>query len=69
MQTLLGVLFRLLLQPQAPCPEPQPPPVKLYTVNDWQAELRAKELCQCLTIVVSPDGNVLGRSRACKCEE
>jgi hypothetical protein len=44
-------------------------PAAPYTVQDWSQELQAEQVCQCITIKVSPEGNVMGTSRACKCEE
>ena len=47
----------------------QGPLAPLYTVVDWQHDLAAKEVCQCLTLKIGPDGNTIGNSRPCRCDE
>lgn len=43
-----------------------------YSVSDWEktVETQEAELCQCLTLKISPNGGmVMGSSRACSCQE
>lgn len=54
---------------QVPSPSTPEKIAPLYTVKAWEKELTAEQACQCLTLVISPDGNVLGTSRACNCGE
>ena len=44
-------------------------PHPAYTTQDWDKELQAEQVCQCITIKVSPEGSVMGTSRACRCDE
>ena len=65
---MLTHVFAALLRILTPNCDPAPlaPP---YTVVDWQRDLAAKEVCQCLTLKIGPDGNTIGNSRPCRCDE
>jgi hypothetical protein len=39
-----------------------------YTEQDWETDIKRKQ-CQCFVVKVSPEGNVIGTSRACDCNE
>ena len=53
-----------------------------YTMKDWEKRsaapytskafdkaLDSTLVCQCFTVKVSPEGNVIGKSRTCACDE
>ena len=63
---VLIALMRILTPHCDPLP---PPPAPLYTTVDWQRELAAKEVCQCITLKIGPDGATIGNSRPCRCDE
>ena len=67
---LTHVLIALMRILTPDCDPPAPPPAApLYTTVDWQRELAAKEVCQCLTLKIGPDGTTIGNSRPCRCDE
>ena len=61
---ILAVFLRIFGPDCAPAAPPH-----LYTVTDWQRDIAAKQVCQCLTLKVSPEGNVIGSARPCGCGE
>ena len=60
---ILSILLRLSH------PTCEPPVQHTYTVQDWQRDVDAKQVCQCLNVKISPEGNVIGTSRPCGCDE
>lgn len=41
----------------------------LYTVQDYQRDLATRQVCQCIVLKISPEGNTIGTARACDCDE
>ena len=46
-----------------------PPAAPLYTAVDWQRDVEAQLVCQCITLKIGPDGATIGNSRPCRCDE
>jgi hypothetical protein len=63
-----ALILSILLRLAHPTCEP-PPPLSPYTLQDWQREEAKSRVCQCLSVKISPEGNVLGTSRPCDCDE